>query len=381
MNRFDAAQGLRRAGLVRADAVLEPLTAARLAPVSRALQVAIAIGAWLASTLALSVHVPILFLDDGAAVPAAIGVALCGLAAWTNRRRDHGRPPEAGELFRDHLMLTIGLCGIGLLASALLEWGGYRTGVAWLGLVLALVLVVINPEPMHRFAVAALALGLAAWLVRDHLGWVALPPWQLALVLSVWLGQARWSRLGGHLALGPVGTATTLAWLVLIVVLGGPVLPVPDRGAEVGVAMQGSIAVAALISFVVLRRRGAGTGRRTPADAAPVDAAPVDAASVDVVVLAAAVTAAVWCILRAPAIAGCLLAWALTLASGHRRLALLALVTLAVHLAFHYYGLETTLMDKGLALLEMAAAAALVPLAVLWRRPPSAALGRVGRGG
>lgn len=356
LTRGEAATTLRRRDVVPAGASLARLTDPGEVPVSLALQASIAFGAWVSSLMVLTVIGPILFVSDTEALPAGVGAALCLLSAVVNRLRDHRREPGAVDLFRDHLMLAIGLCGMGLLIRALFDWMGEpRSGPVWLGLATALVLVIANPEAMHRFMTSLVAIVLAGYLVVSHGGPHLVAPWLLALVLAGWLGQGYWSRLGWDGALLPVATAATLS---LLIVMG-----IGTESKHVGVegwivdspALSGALVVGVLITaWCFGRREASGSEGRV--------------GRVDPVVLIAALLAVGWCLASAPVTAGCLLIWAVALGTGHRRIAGLALAAIAVHLAVHYYGLETTLASKGLRLMEMAAAASLVPLASAWRQ-------------
>lgn len=360
-DRQAAAERLRAQGLVSDNAPLPALTAERLAPVPLALQFAIGLGAWVASLLlfsfigATALAVLAAMDIDGPTLYLIAGAPLSVLAVVVNRGRNPRASPGAAGLFRDHLMLVAGLLGLTLLVFATIEFEFGFTERALAGLAVTVTLIVVNQDSLFRFVASLVALALAGYVLERHLGAVALPPFLIAPVLLVWLGQGQWSRLGWDRLVTPVGTAATVfACAAGLAVTMSRQWAWFDRAPLLGASLQLSIALACVVTAAVLFGRQA---------AARGGAGPIGSLTAVAIVLAAG-----WCLWRSPMVAGCLMLWVLGLACGHRRIAGLALLVLAVQLGLDYYALDTTLMSKGLRLLELAAAAALLPLAQGWAR-------------
>src|SRR5699024_5848901 len=121
---------------------------------------------------------------------ATVGIAVCAGCAVAMRRR-----PEGGGVFLQQLLLAISLAGFLFVFAGPWDLLG-RLEMAGLAALLAAILLVANPEPIHRLLMALTLVG-ALVVVATDLQWVE--PLGLLLAAAatlLWATQARWAAAG-----------------------------------------------------------------------------------------------------------------------------------------------------------------------------------------
>ena len=330
------------------------------------------LGAWLGAAFLLAA-LSALSLDwiESAGGRVVIGAAICIACVGAMR----GGVQNA---FLAQFLTACGVAGTALAASASLA-APYASNLLPLATAgAAATMLLANPEPVSRLVMAfltVLALAVAA------LQWALLPLACILLASSsavLWLKQGSWSARGWDALLVPVAASCTAALVLLPAFTGAGAgslgsLFVSDgrtdlarllavwQGRWLAPAGLATVLAASIISIRRAQRQAAGDARQlTRRDAA--------------ILLGTAVLAlACW---RAPGILACVLAWVLGMAAARRSVAWLGLAGLVPYLFQLYYGLESTLLAKGIALVG-AGALLLVLLCLLRRLPLPAADPRV----
>ena len=370
MNRADFEPALRRAGLI--DGPLPP------APPDGGpwyLQAVSGFGAWLAALLVLSMLgglVGDLWSSTGARM--LIGGALCAGAAVVARRAQAQAAGAREGAFLAQFMLACALAGIALLGSVVVEHVHGSVRQAGALALLAAVLLAANPERVHRALMAwmlVVSVIAALWLLKlEPLISIGLA----AVTAALWLGQARWAAAGLLPVTAPVGVACA----GMLVLLQAPDVVPPEVASQAPFALDatrsalvrcaGLAVVLAAAGIIVARRVGdevprvGGEGPRPVGDGLPVrgDGLPVDGAGrtrssrapLLVGLFCVLLTVAAW---RTPGVVACLLVWLLGTSAGRSQLVWYALAGLAAYLGMRYYALDMDLMDKGVAMIVVAA--------------------------
>lgn len=398
MNRADFEPALQRAGLI--DGPLPP------APPDGGpwyLQAVSGFGAWLAALLVLSMLgglVGDLWSSTGARM--LIGGALCAGAAVVARRAQAQAAGAREGAFLAQFMLACALAGIALLGSVVVEHVHGSVRQAGALALLAAVLLAANPERVHRALMAwmlVVSVIAALWLLKlEPLISIGLA----AVTAALWLGQARWAAAGVLPVTAPVGVACA----GMLVLLQAPDVVPPEVASQAPFALDatrsalvrcaGLAVVLAAAGILVARRVGGegprtgGEGPRAGGDGLPVrgdglpvrgdglpvrsDGLPMDSAGrtrssrapLLIGLFSVLLAAAAW---RTPGVVACLLVWLLGTWAGRSQLVWYALAGLAAYLGMRYYALDMDLMDKGVAMIVVAAvllgARLLLPL--VWR--------------
>ncbi len=377
MNRADFEPALRRAGLI--DGPLPP------APPDGGpwyLQAVSGFGAWLAALLVLSMLgglVGDLWSSTGARM--LIGGALCAGAAVVARRAQAQAAGAREGAFLAQFMLACALAGIALLGSVVVEHVHGSVRQAGALALLAAVLLAANPERVHRALMAwmlVVSVIAALWLLKlEPLISIGLA----AVTAALWLGQARWAAAGLLPVTAPVGVACA----GMLVLLQAPDVVPPEVASQAPFALDvtrsalvrcaGLAVVLAAVGILVARRvgdegsragsegpRAGGEGPRTGGDGLPVrgDGLPVNSAGrtrssrapLLIGLFSVLLAAAAW---RTPGVVACLLVWLLGTWAGRSQLVWYALAGLAAYLGMRYYALDMDLMDKGVAMIVVAA--------------------------
>ena len=341
MNRAEFESLLQRDGLL-----CGPLPAAAPDGGPWYLQAVSGFGAWLAALLVLSMLGGLLSdLWSSMSARLLVGGALCAGAAFI-ARSTAARPAGTREgAFLAQFTLAFGLAGIALVGSAIFD--GVRGNVpqATALAALAAVLLVANPERVHRAFMAwmlVVAGTSALWMLR-------LEP-AVSIVLAVvtaalWLGQARCAAAGLLPVTAPIGVACA----GVLVLLQVPDVVPRDVAADVPFALDGvrSAMLRCLGIAAVLAVAGVLIARRVAIDAQ----ADVRRAPYVLAVFCAVLAAAAW---RTPGIVACLLVWLLGVWAGRSQLVWYGLAGLAAYLGMRYYALDMTLMHKGVAMIVVA---------------------------
>ena len=349
MNRADFEPALRRAGLI--DGPLPP------APPDGGpwyLQAVSGIGAWLAALLVLSMLgglVGDLWSSTGARM--LIGGALCAGAAVVARRAQAQAAGAREGAFLAQFMLACALAGIALLGSVVVEHVHGSVRQAGALALLAAVLLAANPERVHRALMAwmlVVSVIAALWLLKlEPLISIGLA----AVTAALWLGQARWAAAGVLPVTAPVGVACA----GMLVLLQAPDVVPPEVASQAPFALDAtrSALVRCAGLAVVLAAAGIIVARRVGDEGLPVDSAGRTRSSrapLLIGLFSVLLAAAAW---RTPGVVACLLVWLLGTWAGRSQLVWYALAGLAAYLGMRYYALDMDLMDKGVAMIVVAA--------------------------
>lgn len=122
------------------------------------MRAAVGIGAWAATAFLLGFLFGISVLDDAAARIVA-GAVLLGGAVWTRRRS----PSE----FVRHATVAAALAGQALIVVGVGSSSDSGVLAGMLGVLLSLVLIVVMPDPVHRFLSVLVGLGCAIVVAVD----------------------------------------------------------------------------------------------------------------------------------------------------------------------------------------------------------------------
>lgn len=349
MNRADFEPALRRAGLI--DGPLPP------APPDGGpwyLQAVSGFGAWLAALLVLSMLgglVGDLWSSTGARM--LIGGALCAGAAVVARRAQAQAAGAREGAFLAQFMLACALAGIALLGSVVVEHVHGSVRQAGALALLAAVLLAANPERVHRALMAwmlVVSVIAALWLLKlEPLISIGLA----AVTAALWLGQARWAAAGLLPVTAPVGVACA----GMLVLLQAPDVVPPEVASQAPFALDAtrSALVRCAGLAVVLAAAGILVARRVGDEGLPVDSAGRTRSSrapLLIGLFSVLLAAAAW---RTPGVVACLLVWLLGTWAGRSQLVWYALAGLAAYLGMRYYALDMDLMDKGVAMIVVAA--------------------------
>ena len=349
MNRADFEPALRRAGLI--DGPLPP------APPDGGpwyLQAVSGFGAWLAALLVLSMLgglVGDLWSSTGARM--LIGGALCAGAAVVARRAQAQAAGAREGAFLAQFMLACALAGIALLGSVVVEHVHGSVRQAGALALLAAVLLAANPERVHRALMAwmlVVSVIAALWLLKlEPLISIGLA----AVTAALWLGQARWAAAGLLPVTAPVGVACA----GMLVLLQAPDVVPPEVASQAPFALDAtrSALVRCAGLAVVLAAAGIIVARRVGDEGLPVDSAGRTRSSrapLLIGLFSVLLAAAAW---RTPGVVACLLVWLLGTSAGRSQLVWYALAGLAAYLGMRYYALDMDLMDKGVAMIVVAA--------------------------
>lgn len=349
MNRADFEPALRRAGLI--DGPLPP------APPDGGpwyLQAVSGFGAWLAALLVLSMLgglVGDLWSSTGARM--LIGGALCAGAAVVARRAQAQAAGAREGAFLAQFMLACALAGIALLGSVVVEHVHGSVRQAGALALLAAVLLAANPERVHRALMAwmlVVSVIAALWLLKlEPLISIGLA----AVTAALWLGQARWAAAGVLPVTAPVGVACA----GMLVLLQAPDVVPPEVASQAPFALDAtrSALVRCAGLAVVLAAAGIIVARRVGDEGLPVDSAGRTRSSrapLLIGLFSVLLAAAAW---RTPGVVACLLVWLLGTWAGRSQLVWYALAGLAAYLGMRYYALDMDLMDKGVAMIVVAA--------------------------
>ncbi len=349
MNRADFEPALRRAGLI--DGPLPP------APPDGGpwyLQAVSGFGAWLAALLVLSMLgglVGDLWSSTGARM--LIGGALCAGAAVVARRVQAQAAGAREGAFLAQFMLACALAGIALLGSVVVEHVHGSVRQAGALALLAAVLLAANPERVHRALMAwmlVVSVIAALWLLKlEPLISIGLA----AVTAALWLGQARWAAAGLLPVTAPVGVACA----GMLVLLQAPDVVPPEVASQAPFALDAtrSALVRCAGLAVMLAAAGIIAARRAGDDGLPVDSAGRTRSSrapLLIGLFSVLLAAAAW---RTPGVVACLLVWLLGTWAGRSQLVWYALAGLAAYLGMRYYALDMDLMDKGVAMIVVAA--------------------------
>ncbi|MEO5816926.1 MAG: DUF4401 domain-containing protein [Gemmatimonadaceae bacterium] len=289
------------------------------------LRALVALGAWVATILLIVFFYAIHLLDDRTTA-LVFGVVLVGGAAWL-RRRSNGD-------FTRHAAVAASFAGQGLIVTAV-EAIDHGQGMPFIVAVLiSLVMIVVFPDPLHRFVSAAIAVGAtAAALVVLHVAHALDVTALTAAFACAWVWRDRPWRRSDDLTemLTPVGYGLAIGLFALCLfsafysTVGHPYEHAPQFGA---VTTNGVAVMLAALVLVILREH----------DTSPSSIAGV--AILVIIALFAALTA------KSPGIiigAGILL-----LGFDRRNLVLIELASafLIVFGAANYYNLDLTLLEK-----------------------------------
>lgn len=298
---------------------------------SWAITAVMGVAAWIAAAMIL--FFTFLTLDavlKDAGVALAVGLVVVGACCGVLRK--------AGDrLFVTQLAIALSLAGQVLAGAGLFQLDVDASAAKWLIFaVFEAVLVVLVAQPAHR-VLATLGVSAATMMALHEAGRAALVlPLVLGAFVAVYArildGSSRfalWSGVGTGLALALL--ATMAAWTVLdVLLLSGSAEHVHSQRIA-----SAALLIAACIAAAVVLLRDAGVRETSRIGLAGIGAAAL-VASIGAYAI--------------PAVPAALVMLLSAFAAGRHVVMVLALTALIAALAFHYYQLDATLLQKSAAL-------------------------------
>lgn len=311
------------------------------------LRTLVGLGAWVATILLIAFFYALHLLDDARSA-IVFGVVLVGGAAWLRRR-------SSGDFTR-HAAVAASFAGQGLILMAVEMLWRHDAVPFVVAALMSIVLIVLFPDPLHRFISAAIAVGAtAAALVALHVSHALDITALMTVVACAWVWRVDLRNRSDDLTemLAPVGYGLAVGLFGLCLfgtfysMIGGARDHAPAFGA---VTTDGIAVVLAVYVMAILREH---------------DTSPSSVAGATILIIIALFAALT---LKSP---GILIGVSiLILGFDRRNLILIELATafLIVFGAANYYNVDLTLLEKS-GILVASGVLCLLARVLLSRRP------------